>query len=321
MFSQLLTPVADSLGLSFLMAILPIVVVLVLLGLLRLPAWIAAAAGLIVALVIAVTLWQMPIDLALNSVANGAVFALWPVMWIVVNALLLYNVAVRSGRFDAFRNWVASYLPNDRRVVLVVVGFCFGALLEGVAGFGTPVAITSSLLILVGYPPLEALVFVLIFNTAPVAFGGLGVPVTVLGAVTGLSAAPLAAMIGRQLPIIAILLPFYVMALYGGARSVRALWPALLVAGGSFAIAQFVSSNFLDYALTDVLSSLGSLICTLLFLQVWRPAPDPEFMISEAALGRERGVVSVAPWQGWLPWLIVFGVVIVWTHLTVFSNG
>ena len=222
MFSQLLTPVADSLGLSFLVAVLPIVTVLILLGLLRLPAWVAALAGLIVALIIAVTLWQMPVHLALNSVANGAVFALWPVMWIVLNALLLYNVTVRSGRFDAFRNWVASYLPNDRRVVLVVVGFCFGALLEGVAGFGTPVAITSSLLILVGYPPLEALVFVLIFNTAPVAFGALGVPVTVLGAVTGLPSATLGAMIGRQLPIIALILPFYVIALYGGWRSIRA---------------------------------------------------------------------------------------------------
>ena len=285
MFSQLLTPVADSLGLSFLMAILPIVVVLVLLGLLRLPAWIAAAAGLIVALIIAVTLWQMPIDLALNSVANGAVFALWPVMWIVVNALLLYNVAVRSGRFDAFRNWVASYLPNDRRVVLVVVGFCFGALLEGVSGFGTPVAITSSLLILVGFPPLEALVFVLIFNTAPVAFGALGVPVTVLGAVTGLPAATLGAMIGRQLPVIAVILPFYVMALYGGWRSIRALWPMLLVAGGSFAISQFVASNYIDYTLTDVLSSLGSLLATLLFLQVWTPADDPEFWVAHTMRG------------------------------------
>ena len=157
-------------------------------------------------------------------------------MWIVVNALLLYNIAVRSGRFDAFRTWLIDHLPNDRRVVLVVIGFCFGALLEGVSGFGTPVAITSSLLILVGYPPLEALVFVLIFNTAPVAFGALGVPVTVLGAVTGLPAATLGAMIGRQLPVMALMLPFYVMALYGGRRSVRALWPVLLVAGGSFAV-------------------------------------------------------------------------------------
>jgi lactate permease len=207
---------------------------------------VAGGVGLIVAMIVAVSAWHMPIGLALNSVLNGAVFALWPVMWIVVNALLLYNIAVRSGRFDAFRTWVITHLPNDRRVVLVVVGFCFGALLEGIAGFGTPVAITSSLLILVGFPPLEALVFVLIFNTAPVAFGALGVPVTVLAAVTGLPASVLGSMIGRQLPIIALILLFYVTALYGGRRSVRALWPVLLVAGGSFAIMQFVSSNFID---------------------------------------------------------------------------
>ncbi len=321
MFKQLLTPVGDSLGLSFLVAILPVVAVLVSLGILRRPAWQAALAGLVVGLVIAIVVWQMPPGLAVNSVFNGAIFALWPVIWIVVNALLLYNIAVRSGRFDAFRVWVIEHLPNDRRVVLVVIGFCFGALLEGVSGFGTPVAITSSLLILVGYPPLEALVFVLIFNTAPVAFGALGVPVTVLGAVTGLPSAALAAMIGRQLPVIALMLPFYVMALYGGARSVRALWPVLLVAGGSFAASQFISSNFLDYALTDVLSSLGSLICTLLFLQVWHPALDPEFMIKEAILSSERQAGPVAPWQGWLPWLIVSVVVILWTHLAVASVG
>jgi len=321
LFQQLLTPVGDSLGLSFLVAILPVVIVLVLLGVLRRPAWQAALAGLIVGLVIAIGVWRMPAPLAVNSVLNGAVFALWPVMWIVVNALLLYNIAVRSGRFDAFRVWVIDHLPNDRRVVLVVIGFCFGALLEGVSGFGTPVAITSSLLILVGFPPIEALVFVLIFNTAPVAFGALGVPVTVLGAVTGLPATALAAMIGRQLPVIALLLPFYVMTLYGGTRSVRAIWPVLLVAGGSFAVSQFVSSNFLDYALTDVLSSLGSLICTLLFLQLWRPAADPEFAITGADLSSQRQVGSVAPWQGWLPWLIVSGVVIVWTHLAFFKIG
>jgi lactate permease len=321
MFQQLLPPVGGSLGLSFLVAILPVVAVLILLGVLRRPAWQAALAGLIVGLVIAITVWEMPSGLAFNSVLNGAVFALWPVMWIVVNALLLYNIAVRSGRFDAFRVWVINHLPNDRRVVLVVIGFCFGALLEGVSGFGTPVAITSSLLILVGFPPLEALVFVLIFNTAPVAFGALGVPVTVLGAVTGLPAAALAAMIGRQLPVIALVLPFYVTALYGGRRSVGALWPVLLVAGGSFAASQFISANFLDYALTDVLSSLGSLIFTLLFLQVWHPAPDPEFMIKETALSSERQAGSVAPWQGWLPWLIVSGVVILWTHLAVAAIG
>jgi lactate permease len=321
MFRQLLTPVGDSLGLSFLVAALPIIVILILLGVLRRPAWQAALAGLLMGLVIAVTAWKMPVGLAIDSVANGSVFALWPVMWIVVNALLVYNIAVRSGRFDAFRNWVANHLPNDRRIVLVVIGFCFGALLEGVAGFGTPVAITSSLLILVGFPALEAVVFVLIFNTAPVAFGALGTPVTVLGAVTGLPTAALGAMIGRQLPFIAIILPFYVIALYGGRRSIRALWPVLLVAGGSFAITQFVSSNFLDYTLTDVLSSLGSLIATLLFLRVWRPEPDPEFAIAGSPAPSHGAAPSVPDWQGWLPWVVLSAIVIFWTSFRLFAIG
>jgi lactate permease len=197
MFHQLLTPVGGSLGLSFLVALLPIVTVLVLLGILKRPAWQAAFAGLVVAFLIAVSIWAMPVQMALAAACNGAVFALWPVMWIVINALFLYNIAVASGRFDAFRDWVITHLPNDRRVILVVIGFCFGALLEGIAGFGAPVAITASLLILVGFAELDALVFVLIFNTTPVAFGALGTPVTVLAAVTGLPAAALAAMIGR----------------------------------------------------------------------------------------------------------------------------
>jgi lactate permease len=321
MFQQLLTPVGDSLGLSFAVAVLPIVAVLVLLGGLRRPAWQAALAGLAVGLVIAVAIWKMPVGLAIDAVANGAVFALWPVMWIVVNALLVYNIAVHSGRFDAFRNWVSNHLPNDRRIVLVVIGFCFGALLEGVAGFGTPVAITSSLLILVGFPPLEAVVFVLIFNTAPVAFGALGTPVTVLGAVTGLPAATLGQMIGRQLPVMALILPFYVIALYGGLRSVRALWPVLLVAGSSFAAAQFVSSNFLDYTLTDVLSSLGSLLVTLLFLRIWQPAQEAEFAIAPSPAASNLPRSAVPDWQGWLPWVVLSAVVILWTSFKVFAIG
>jgi lactate permease len=321
MFQQLLTPVSESLGASFIVASLPILTVLILLGALRRPAWQASLAGLVVGLIVAVAVWRLPAGLALDSVFNGIVFALWPVMWIVVNALLLYNIAVRSGRFESFRVWLIDNLPNDRRVILVVVGFCFGALLEGVAGFGTPVAITSSLLILVGFPPLEALVFVLIFNTAPVAFGALGAPVTVLGAVTGLPATALGAMIGRQLPIMALILPFYVMALYGGARSLRALWPMLLAAGLSFALSQFIASNFLDYTLTDVLASLGSLIVTLLFLRVWRPAPDPEFAVPQKAPALQSALASAPAWQGWLPWLIVSAVVILWTSLKIFAIG
>ncbi|MCW2273901.1 L-lactate permease [Rhodoblastus acidophilus] len=324
MFAQLLTPLGDSLALSFAAAIIPVVVVLIMLGVLRRPAWQAAGLGLIAGLALAIYVWKVPTNLAVNSVLNGAVFALWPVMWIVINALLLYNVAVKSGRFDAFRAWVIEHLPNDRRIVLVVIGFCFGALLEGVAGFGTPVAITSSLLILCGFPPLEALVFVLIFNTAPVAFGALGVPVTVLGAVTGLPAPALGAMIGRQLPVLALILPFYVMAVYGGWRSIKALWPVLLVSGGTFAFSQFAASNWLDYALTDVLASLGSLGGTLLFLMVWKPRPDPEFAISREvfdAESRADTAPGVPLWQGWLPWLIVSGLVIAWTHFGVAAVG
>jgi lactate permease len=242
-------------------------------------------------------------------------------MWIVVNGLLLYNIAVQSGRFEAFRSWIVTNLPQDRRIVLIVIGFCFGALLEGICGFGTPVAITSALLILLGFPALEALVFVLIFNTAPVAFGALGAPVTVLGAVTDLPAGVLAQMIGRQLPFMALILPFYVMALYGGWRSVRALWPILLVAGGSFGLMQFIASNYINYTLTDVMSSLGSLLITLLFLKVWRPRADPEFAIKEAPAAADRVPDNVPAWQGWLPWLIVSAVVILWTSFKVASIG
>jgi lactate permease len=321
MFHQLLTPVGNSLALSCLVAILPAFTVLLLLGVVRRPAWQAALAGLIVGFVVAVLAWQMPIDLAVQSVCNGAVFALWPVMWIVVNGLLLYNIAVQSGRFEAFRSWIVTNLPQDRRIVLIVIGFCFGALLEGICGFGTPVAITSALLILLGFPALEALVFVLIFNTAPVAFGALGAPVTVLGAVTDLPAGVLAQMIGRQLPFMALILPFYVMALYGGWRSVRALWPILLVAGGSFGLMQFIASNYINYTLTDVMSSLGSLLITLLFLKVWRPRADPEFAIKEAPAAADRVPDNVPAWQGWLPWLIVSAVVILWTSFKVASIG
>jgi lactate permease len=322
MFHQLLTPVGDSLALSFLVAILPIATVLILLGVVRRPAWQAALAGLVVGLIIAIAVWGLPAQIAFAAASNGAVFALWPVMWIVITALFVYNIAVSSGRFDAFRAWIIKHLPNDRRIVLIVIAFCFGALLEGIAGFGTPVAITSSLLILCGFPALEAIVFVLIFNTTPVAFGALGTPVTVLGAVTGLPTHELGQMIGRQLPIMAVILPFYVMALYGGWRSIRSLWPVLGVAGLSFGLAQFAVSNFIDYTLTDVLAALVSLAVTLLFLQVWRPAPDPQFTIDhKSAEAPNPAFKNVPAWQGWMPWLVVTVVVILWTYFKVAPMG
>jgi lactate permease len=202
-------------------------------------------------------------------------------------------------------------------VVLVVIGFCFGALLEGVAGFGTPVAVTGALLIMVGFPPLEAIVCVLLFNTAPVAFGALGIPVTVLAAVTGLPAMVLSSMIGRQLCVMAALMPFYVMAVYGGWRSIRALWPVLLVAGASFSIVLYIASNYIDYALTNVLSSLSSLLITLLFLRVWRPAPNEEFMIKDDSLTKGPKANAVPAWQGWIPWVTIAVTVMLWSFFKV----
>ena len=326
MFHQDLTPIGGSLPLSFLVAALPIATVLVMLGILRRPAWQASVGGLVVGLVTSIAFWRMPLFLAADSTLNGMVFALWPVMWIAFNALLLYNIAVVSGRFDAFRHWIIDNLPADRRVVLIVVGFCFGALLEGIAGFGSTIAISSSLLILVGWEPLEAVTYSLIFDTAPVAYGALGIPVTVLGAITHLPAEQLGAMIGRQLPFLAFILPFYVMGVFGGRRSIAALWPLLLTAGGSFALIQFGVSNYLDYRLTDVFASLGSLIITVAFLRVWRPAPDPKFATrtdlepTAVSLGA-AATPRLSPWQGWIPWIVVSVVVIIWTQLGLSAIG
>lgn len=317
-FAQPLTPVAHSLLLSFLVAVIPIAVALVALGVLRRPAWQASLAGLIAGLAVAIGAWGMPAGLALDAVAAGMALAVVPVMWIVFNALLLYNIAVKSGRFDQFRQWMLDHLPDDRRLVLLVVAFSFGCLLEGISGFGTPVAITSALLIALGFPAIEALTYTLLFNTAPVAFGALGVPITVLGAVTSLPPATLGAMVGRQLPFFALLLPFYVVGAYGGMRSIARLWPALLVSGGSFAIAQFVTSNFLGYQLTDVLSSLTSLIVTIGFLRMWKPQPDPQFTIARNTPANGGARIG---YGGWLPWLIVSAVVIVWVRANIAAIG
>ena len=319
MFHQLLTPIGNALFPSFLVAILPVATVLVLLGIFRRPAWQASLAGLVVGLLIAVACWQFPVGMALNTIAAGAVFACWPVMWIVVAAILLYNIALRSGYFDAFRLWLIDNLPNDRRIVLVVLGFSFGALLEGISGFGTPIAIISSMLIMLGFPALEALTFTLIFDTAPVAFGALGVPITVLSAVTHLPADSLAQMVGRQLPFFAFLLPFYVITVYAGVRGMLKIWPVLLVAGGTFSLTQFVTSNYISYSLTDVLASMVSLILTIAFLRVWKPAPDERFAVNVDRTAQVRGKLSGG--HGWVPWIVVSVVVIVWTVAKIFLIG
>ncbi len=350
MFCQPLTPVANNLFLSFVVGFIPVLVVLILLGIVRRPAWQAALAGLIAGLIIAIAVWGMPLNLAVSSTLNGFAFALVPVMWIVWNAMWLYNIAVRSGKFEFFRRWMVYNVPADKRILMLLIGFCFGALLEGIAGFGTPVAIGSAVLIALGFPVLEAIVITLIFNTTPVAFGALGAPVVTLAGVTGLSTSSLSAMIGRQLPIFSLLLPFYALLIFTGARSLRTAWPVALVAGLSFAVTQFLISNFVGPQLPDVLASLVSLTCVILFVQVWKPRDSEQYqanlaLATPAATTRtatgpspigEEGVPVPGPSNapaagsrpttseavlGWLPWVLVSAVVIIWTFGKVALAG
>ena len=343
MFHQLLVPVANNLFLSFLVGFIPIIVVLVLLGVVRRPAWQSALAGLVGALIIAIAIWQMPVNLAASSMLNGMAFAIVPVMWIVWNAMWLYNITVRSGQFELFRRWMVYNVPPDKRILLLIIGFSFGALMEGIAGFGTPVAIGSALLIALGFPVLQAVTLTLIFNTTPVAFGALGVPIITLAGVTGLKASLLAAMVGRQLPIFGLLLPFYAMVVFTGFRSLRTIWPAALVAGVSFAVTQFTVSNFVGPELPDVLAALVSLICVILFVQVWKPRDVEEYRATFApATATATGTSAVdernvpVPTEtidivgkpnsnetilAWLPWLLVSVIVIIWTFAKVPSLG
>ncbi len=347
MFHQILAPVAGNLFLSFLIGLIPIAVVLVMLGILRRPAWQAALAGLIIGLIIAIFVWQMPPGLAASSTANGMIFALLPVMWIVWNAMWLYNIAVRSGKFELFRRWMVFNVPADKRILLILIGFCFGALMEGIAGFGTPVAIGSALLIALGFPALEAITLTLIFNTTPVAFGALGTPITTLASVTGLHASTLAAMVGRQLPFFSLFLPFYALIIFSGFRSLKTAWPVALVAGASFALTQFAVSNFIGPELPDVLASLVSLICVIGFVQIWKPRDIEQYQAhlgsmtssreGATAIGEEDVPVPVAApvdvsteggkpsmreaLLAWTPWAMVSAIVIVWTYLKVSAVG
>ncbi|CEI87443.1 Putative Lactate permease [Rhizopus microsporus] len=235
----------------------------------------------------------MPAQKAFESIGNGIVFANWPIMWIVVNAMFIYNTAVYSGIFEYFRRWMLTYTPPDKRIILLIVGYSFGALLEGVAGFGTPGAICSSLMVSLGFDPLDALTYTLIFDTTPVAFGALGIPVTTLAAITGLPVMKLSAMMGRQLPLLSLFLPSYALIFYAGkfyfmkstpsyiSLGFRAgfleCWPAALVAGLSFAVIQAIFANLVGPELPDLIAGLVSLISLIAFVQFWKPKYRPEY--------------------------------------------
>jgi lactate permease len=286
---------------SALVASLPVVVLLALLGFWHVRAHIAALAGVISAALVAIFVFKMPAQTCAASAGFGAMFGLFPIGWIVLNAIFIYQLSVDTGQFEICKQHIAG-LAGDRRLQALLIAFSFGAFIEGCAGFGAPVAITGAMMIGLGFKPLEAAKLALIGNTAPVAFGSLGIPLTTLAEVTGLDLHALSSMVGRQLPIFSLIVPFWLVAAQAGWRGMLQVWPACLVTGLSFGIAQFLVSNLHGPWLVDIIAagcSMGSLV---VFLRVWRPASEREKL---AALTANR-------FRAWLPWILLSVFVAIW---------
>jgi lactate permease len=270
-----------SMVLSTAVAAIPVVVLLGAIGILEVRAHIAALLGLAAAFSVAVLAFGMPPQMAAMAAVYGAGFGLLPIGWIILNVIFLYQLAKDSGEFEVLQRSI-SRISDDRRLQLLFIAFCLGAFFEGAAGFGTPVAVTAAMLIGLGFRPLEASGLSLIANTAPVAYGGLGTPVIALAAVTGLDLHELSGMIGRQLPFFSLIVPFWLMLAFVGWRKTIEIWPAILVAGVSFAVPQYLVSNFHGSWLVDVVAAIVSMASLALFLRVWRPAnpmtsvPEPQ---------------------------------------------
>ncbi|KVQ81768.1 L-lactate permease [Burkholderia ubonensis] len=326
---QIYTPLG-SLGLSAFVAAIPIIFFFVALAGLRLKGHVAAAITLLLSLGVAILAYRMPAPQALAAAGFGFAYGLWPIAWIIVAAVFLYRIVVKTGQFDVIRASVLS-ITDDQRLQMLLIGFSFGAFLEGAAGFGAPVAITAALLVGLGFRPLHAAGLCLIANTAPVAFGAMGIPIIVAGQVTGIDAFHIGAMAGRQLPLLSLAVPFWLVFMMDGLRGVRQTWPAALVAGGSFAITQYFTSNHLGPELPDITSSLVSLVVLAAFLKVWQPSSARQTAGGVAASG--GGAAALAGFGGfgssasreaspytfaqtlraWSPFLILTGVVTVWS--------
>ncbi|MCX7388839.1 MAG: lactate permease LctP family transporter [Planctomycetales bacterium] len=299
--------------LSTLVAALPIVVLLGLLGWGHVSAHVAAAAGLITALGAAIFVFHMPATTALAAAAHGAGYGLFPIGWIVVMAIFLYALTVETGQFEVVKRSVAALSP-DRRIQALLIAFSFGAFVEGAAGFGTPVAISSALLIGAGFPPLQAAGMALIANTAPVAFGALGTPIKVLADTSGLDEMLLSQMAGRQLPFFSLLIPAWMICTMSGWRGLRGVWPAVLVCGGVFAVVQFYTSNYIGSRLVDVAAGLASLIALTLFVKVWKPRDvwrfADEVVVADLPITTADSRAAVI--SAWFPWALLSGCVFAW---------
>lgn len=310
---------AGNIWISALVALIPIVFFFLALTWLRLKGYVAGTITVLLALGVALLFYRMPLAAALASALYGFFYGLWPIAWIIVAAVFLYKISVKTGQFDVIRSSILS-VTADQRLQLILVGFSFGAFLEGAAGFGAPVAITAALLVGLGFKPLYAAGLCLIANTAPVAFGAMGIPIIVAGQVSGLDSFAIGQMAGRQLPFMTILVLFWVMAIMDGWRGVKETWPAVLVGGGSFAVVQFLTANYIGPELPDITSAIVSLVALTLFLKVWQPKRIFRFeqeaggdASRAAAPSKAIRLTPATLVKAWSPFILLTLVVTVWS--------
>ncbi|OXM60149.1 L-lactate permease [Amycolatopsis vastitatis] len=320
---------AGGLWVSALLAALPIIVLLVSLGVIRFSAHLSAALALVTALGVALLLYRMPAALAFDSAAMGLVFGVWSVAWIAFHAVYFHNVTVATGRFDAIKRVLAGF-SEDRRLQALLIAFSFGALLEGVAGGGSPIAITAAMMAALGFPPVKAVVLALLANTAPVAFGGLGNPLIVLGRLT----APImhlkqdqatelfSAMVGRQVPVLALIIPAFLVVVLAGWKRMLEVWPAVLTAGLAFAAMQFVASNYISASLVDVLAALTAMAALWILTRFWQPATVWRFEGEEAAPVKSLGAAQAerGALYAWMPYIILILAIFLSRIGTIFKN-
>jgi lactate permease len=303
MWPQTYTPVSDNLALSTLVAALPVFVVLVLLGILRKPAWMAALSGLGIAAVVALLVYRMPVSLMAASCVYGAAYGVLPIGWIVFTALLLYRLTVETGKFEIIKNSIGS-LTGDQRLQALLIAFAFGAFIEGACGFGTPVAVAAAMLTGLGFKPFYAASLCLLANTSPVAFGSIGTPLIMLSTVTGLPLGPLSADVGRICAPVSLFVPAYLVLVMGGFGALRAVFPAAAVCGIAFASAQFLVSSYLGPHLTDILGSIAAMGSLVLLLQFWKPKGADVAKTH----GHSFGEVLLA----WSPYMLLIVFVLLW---------
>jgi lactate permease len=320
MWQQVYDPFSNP-TLSTLAAAIPVATLLVLIASGKVKTHIAAVIALVVANLIAILLFTMPGGLAIRASILGAVIGFFPIGWIVLNVIFMYRLTVATGAFDTLQRAIGGVSP-DRRIQLLLIAFAFGAFFEGASGFGTPVAVTAAILIGLGFSPLAASGLSLIANTAPVAYGALGTPIAGLASVTGIDPYLLGAMVGRQLPFFSLIVPAWLIWAFAGWRGMKEVWPAVLVTGVSFAIPQYLISNFVNPWIVDIGASLISMACLILFLRVWQPA---EIWTSPALRSRDDSAADMPPpapagpaplraavWRSLVPWIIVCVVLLVW---------